>query len=77
MLYSEAYMPGVNEISRVFKQSGSSKAFKRLYDGAGGNPEIIPLDADTALLVYSDFYVPDSKGIKRKSILCRTITVRK
>ena len=47
------------------------------YDGAGGNPEIIPLDADTALLVYSDFYVPDSKGIKRKSILCRTITVRK
>jgi hypothetical protein len=26
-------------------------------------------------LVYSDFYYPDAEGVKRKSILCRRITV--
>lgn len=45
------------------------------YDGAGGNPELIATGPDTALLVYSDFYVPDADGIKRKSILCREIKV--
>lgn len=45
------------------------------YDGAGGNPEIIALDRNTAMIVYSDFYVPDENGVKRKSILCRTVTV--
>ena len=46
------------------------------YDGAGGNPEIVALGPRTALLLYSDFYVPDADGVKRKSILCRKITVK-
>ena len=45
------------------------------WDGACNNPELIALDDRTALLVYSDFYYPDENGIKRKSILCRRITV--
>lgn len=47
------------------------------YDGAGGNPGIIATGPDTALLIYSDFYVPDEHGVKRKSILCREIRVKK
>lgn len=43
--------------------------------GACNNPELIPLDATTALLVYSDFYYPDEHGIKHKTILCREISV--
>lgn len=46
------------------------------YDGAGGNPGIIATGPDTALLIYSDFYVPDESGVKRKSILCREIRVK-
>ena len=45
------------------------------WDGAGNNPEIIAVSKDTALLIYSDFYYPDDKGVKRKSILCREIKV--
>ncbi|MBQ1947760.1 MAG: exo-alpha-sialidase [Clostridia bacterium] len=45
------------------------------WDGACNNPELIALDDRTALLVYSDFYYPDAEGVKRKSILCRKITV--
>ena len=36
---------------------------------------MLPLDDDTAMLVYSDFYVPDKEGIKRKSIMVRTVHV--
>ena len=45
------------------------------YDGAGGNPELIAVSPTEALLIYSDFYYPDEDGIKRKSILCRKISV--
>lgn len=45
------------------------------WDGACNNPEILPLDENTALLFYSDFYYPDEQGVKRKTILCRTVTV--
>ena len=45
------------------------------YDGAGGNPELIAISPTEALLIYSDFYYPDEDGIKRKSILCRKISV--
>lgn len=45
------------------------------WDGACGNPEIIPLDETSALLFYGDFYYPDAEGVKRKTILCRKITV--
>jgi len=45
------------------------------WDGTCGNPELIALDDDTALLFYSDFYYPDERGVRRKTILCREITV--
>ncbi len=43
--------------------------------GACNNPELVPLDRNSALFFYSDFYYPDADGIKRKTILCRKITV--
>jgi hypothetical protein len=43
--------------------------------GACHNPEIVPLNRNSALLFYSDFYYPDEDGVKRKTILCRKITV--
>ena len=43
--------------------------------GSCHNPEIMPLDSNSALLFYSDFYYPDENGVKRKTILCRKITV--
>lgn len=45
------------------------------WDGGCNNPELVPLDATSALLFYSDFYYPDEKGVKRKTILCRRISV--
>ena len=45
------------------------------WDGACNNPELLALDDHTAMLFYSDFYYPDANGTKRKSILCRKITV--
>ena len=47
------------------------------WDGQCGNPEIIPIGYNTALLFYGDFYYPDENGVKRKTILCRKITVEK
>ena len=47
------------------------------WDGACNNPQLLALDDGSALLFYSDFYYPDSEGVKRKSILCRRITVEK
>ena len=47
------------------------------WDGTCANPVLVGLDEYNALLVYSDFYYPDEKGIKRKTILCRRITVEK
>ena len=46
------------------------------YDGAGGNPGLVAISPTEALLIYSDFYVPDAEGVKRKSILCRRIKVK-
>ena len=43
--------------------------------GSCHNPEMVPLDANSALLFYSDFYYPDANGVKRKTILCRRVTV--
>ncbi len=45
------------------------------WDGACNNPQILALDDNSALLFYSDFYYPDEFGVKRKSILCRKITI--
>lgn len=43
--------------------------------GACNNPEMVPLDRNSALFFYSDFYYPDEDGVKRKTILCRRIAV--
>ena len=51
--------------------------FFHQWDGTCGNPELIPLGDDSALLFYSDFYYPDENGINRKTILCRPITVER
>lgn len=45
------------------------------WDGACNNPELLVLDDNSAMLFYSDFYYPDKDGVKRKSILCRKLTV--
>jgi hypothetical protein len=40
-----------------------------------GHTEMVALDDQTALLVYSDFSYPDEHGVKRKTILTRRIRV--
>lgn len=45
--------------------------------GSCNNPEMVPIDGKCALIFYSDFYYPDESGIKRKTILCRKITVER
>jgi hypothetical protein len=45
------------------------------WDGACNNPEMVPLDKNSVLFFYSDFYYPDETGVKRKTILCRKISV--
>ena len=45
------------------------------WDGACNNPGILAIDENRALVFYSDFYVPDEHGVKRKSILCQEIIV--
>ena len=45
------------------------------WDGGCNNPTMLLLDDHSALLFYSDFYYPDEQGIKRKTILCRKLTV--
>ena len=45
------------------------------WDGACNNPEMLPLDDNKALFFYSDFYYPDEDGVKRKTILCRELTI--
>lgn len=47
------------------------------WDGACNNPGILAIGEDRALVFYSDFYVPDAQGVKRKSILCQEILVEK
>lgn len=47
------------------------------WDGGCNNPTMIALDENSALLFYSDFYYPDETGTKRKTVLCRKITVEK
>ena len=46
-----------------------------IWVGAGNNPELVPLDHNSALFFHSGFYHPDEDGVKRKTILCRKITV--
>ena len=45
------------------------------WDGQCGNPQLIAVSDNEALLLYGDFYYPDEHGIKRKTILSRKITV--
>mgnify|MGYP004455772881 FL=1 len=56
------------------KQTG--KAFID-WAGSCNNPEVVAVSKNKALIFYSDFYYPDSGGIKKKTILCREITIEK
>lgn len=47
------------------------------WDGACNNPKLLALDDNSALIFYSDFYYPDESGVKRKSILCRKLTIER
>ena len=50
------------------------------YCGSCCNVDLKPLDDNRAILIYSDFYVPDASGKtdkKLKSMMCRIITVNK
>jgi len=62
--------------SRLANVTIDTPAFHQ-WDGTCGNPELLPLDDQSALLFYSDFYYPDESGVKRKTILCRKITVER
>lgn len=44
--------------------------------GSCNNPQLVAIDENSALIFYSDFYYPDKEGVKRKTILCRKITVK-
>jgi hypothetical protein len=39
--------------------------------------DLLALDDHTALLVYTDFNWPDAKGVKRKTVLARTVTTKR
>jgi ABC-type amino acid transport substrate-binding protein len=45
------------------------------WDGLCGNSDIIAVDDNTALVFYTDFYYPDEKGVKRKTVLAREVKV--
>lgn len=47
------------------------------WDGACNNPELLVIDEHSALIFYVDFYYPDENGVKRKTVLCRKITIEK
>lgn len=51
--------------------------FWHQWDGACGNAGLIPIDENSAMIFYGDFYYPDEDGVKRKTILCRKLTVIK
>ncbi|MBQ4106250.1 MAG: exo-alpha-sialidase [Lentisphaeria bacterium] len=34
---------------------------------------LLPLDDDTAMLVFTDFQIPDKNGVKRKTVMVRTV----
>lgn len=47
------------------------------YAGSCCNSDIVPVSENQAVIIYSDFYYPDKKGVKRKSILSRLLTIEK
>lgn len=42
------------------------------WDGTCNNPEMVPLDRNSVLFFYSDFYYPDESGVKRKTSAARS-----
>ena len=61
-----------SHLANVVKNEG--KTFHD-WDGSCNNPEIVPLDQNSAMLFYTDFYYPDENNVKRKTVLCRKIIV--
>ena len=71
MLISTEVKPDVHEIPIC---PGETRAVFE-WRSTCSYSDMVALDARTALLVYTDFYVPDENGENRKTLLCRKITV--
>ena len=65
-----------NDRSGLANVKQTEKAFID-WAGSCNNPEVVAVSKNKALIFYSDFYYPDSDGIKKKTILCREISIEK
>ena len=61
--------------NNAYKMNDPSKAGNASEWGTCSYSDIVPISDNEALIVYSDFYVPDEKGIKRKSLMVIKATV--
>ena len=58
-----------------WKMNDRSKRGNSAEWGTSSYSDIVPLSDNEALVVYDDFYIPDSEGVKRKSLMVIKITV--
>lgn len=58
-----------------YKMNDPSKAGNAAEWGTCSYSDIVPLSDNEALIVYTDFFVPDENGIKRKSLMVIKATV--
>jgi ABC-type lipoprotein release transport system permease subunit len=61
------------QISTLVTESVSDVTISQSYASTKSGAH--PISENEALLFYGDFYYPDREGVKRKTILCRKITV--
>jgi len=59
----------------TYKMNDISQAGNSSVWGTCSYSDIVPLSDNEALIVYTDYYVPDEKGIKRKSLMVIKATV--
>lgn len=72
MLISTEVKPDVNEIPAC---PGESRCVVE-WRSTCSYSDMVALDDRTALLIYTDFYIPDENGENRKTLLCRKIRVK-
>lgn len=59
----------------TYKMNDISKAGNASAWGTCSYSDIVPISDNEALIVYTDYYVPDAEGIKRKSLMVIKATV--
>lgn len=59
----------ISTADNSYKMNDPSKAGNAAAWGTCSYSEIVPLSDNEALIVYTDYYVPDAKGVKRKSLM--------